>query len=388
MALSVQSAPRKLINGSFEEPEVTLAAQWQLFNETIVPGWDTTAAGGSVELWEGLLGISAPDGDQITELNSTSRATMSQNFCLADGETLSWSFWHRGRSGNERMRLDFGSQTATDVTTGTSFQQYSGSITIVGSGNKNVSLVSISPNSSLGNLVDDLVIPLPPLVEFLAATNGGVEGSGDDIPRLRLNGELSSAGSVDVVVTGGSATDGTDFSLVETVVVPAGDYDGTAATSIPINLTILNTFDLEADETISFGLANALGGVRIADADCDGTNQLSNVYTIADDDDSVDLRVIKNDSQVSYTPGSSGIYVINVFNDGPGDVQDALVVDDLPNGLTLNGAVTCNTSAPSSCNVTSGATEPVNVNVSLESGASAIISIPVLFSADPSDYLP
>lgn len=388
-ALSLNAAPRKLVNGSFETPEVTLARNWQLFPEGTVPGWETTDASGNIELWEGLFGIVAPDGDQINELNSNSQANTFQNFCLADGETINWSFWHRGRSGNnETIRLDFGTQTAITVTTGTTFQQYSGSTTIIGSGNKDVTIVSVFPTNSLGNLIDDIVIGLPPLIEFLAPTNGSIEGTGDDIPRLRLNGELLAPATVDVVVTGGSATDGTDFNLIQTVVIPVGDYDGTAGTAIPINLTVSNTFDLESSENITFALANPTGGVRLADADCDGIEESTNTYTIIDDDQFADLRVTKSDTLSSYTPGLPSTYEIIVTNAGPGDVLAAQLIDDLPNGLSINGAVTCTTSLPSSCSITSGTTEPVQATLNLANGATATISIPVLYSLNPSDYIP
>lgn len=390
VGVSVKAAERQFINGSFETPVVTNSSNWQLFNEAVVPGWQTTDILGNIELWRGLQGIVPPDGQQIAELNSTSRANMFQEVCLSNGETIQWSFAHRGRNGTERVRLEFGTQAITTVNTPQSFQTYSGTTVYTGpSGDQNITFVSLIPLSgSSGNLIDDIQITLDPLVEFLTDTNGGVEGNGDDIPRLRISGTVTASSTVDVVVTATSATQGSDYTHTATVVIPAGYYDGTAASSIPINLSILNNLDLESDETITFGLANPTGNVRFADADCAGGFVDSNVYTITDDDNEVDISVMKTDMNSNYVPGSSASYSIVITNNGPSNLAGATVQDTIPPGMSIDSSgagVTCPAVAPNSCTIAiSGNT--INVTVDIVQGDSLTLQVPVIYSENPSDY--
>ncbi|MCB1716073.1 MAG: tandem-95 repeat protein, partial [Candidatus Competibacteraceae bacterium] len=129
---------------------------------------------------------------------------------------------------------------------------------------------------------DDVVV-----VEFAAATNGDVEASGGDIPQLLVNGTVSSDQVIEVQVTGGTASAGTDYSHTVAVTIPAGVYDGTAATALPINLTVTDDGVVEGDESISFSLAlPATGGeaLSVGDADGDTSTQSVNTYTIQNDD--------------------------------------------------------------------------------------------------------
>lgn len=84
----------------------------------------------------------------------------------------------------------------------------------------------------------------------------------------------------------------------------------------------------------------------------------------------------------------TAIYTIMVTNHGPSNVSGALVTDDLPNELSLNGAVNCSLVAPAACNVLSGGSELVNVEIDLPAGQSLTINIPVIYSTNSLDYLP
>ena len=121
-------------------------------------------------------------------------------------------------------------------------------------------------------------------VEFALATNGDAEIDGGDIPQLLVNGTVSADQTIDVTVTGGDAAAGTDYTNTVSVTIPAGVYDGTVATALPINLTITDDALVEGNETIEFTLANPSTELTIGDANVDATTQGTNTYTITDDD--------------------------------------------------------------------------------------------------------
>ncbi|MFO1001954.1 MAG: Ig-like domain-containing protein [Planctomycetaceae bacterium] len=121
-----------------------------------------------------------------------------------------------------------------------------------------------------------------PVVEFSVPTASGIEGSIASAPRLLVNGTVVGGQTVDVTVTGGSATLGTDFTLTTTIAIPAGTYDGTAGTSIEIPLAILSDFDSESTEDIQLTLLHPTTGISLGDSNGNATAQVTHTYTIAD----------------------------------------------------------------------------------------------------------
>ncbi|KKB12532.1 hypothetical protein VE25_06265 [Devosia geojensis] len=100
----------------------------------------------------------------------------------------------------------------------------------------------------------------------------------------------------------------------------------------------------------------------------------------------VDLRITKSDGVTVYTPGTDVTYTIMVSNNGPFGVQNALVNDALPAGIT--GATwTCGTSTGGGvCVVPSGTGAITNAPVNLPAGASVTfqltMSVPTNFAGD------
>ena len=68
------------------------------------------------------------------------------------------------------------------------------------------------------------------LIEFDSASRSDNESTGGNIPQLLINGTTASARTIDVTISGGTATEGDDYTHTITVNVPAGVYDGTSAT--------------------------------------------------------------------------------------------------------------------------------------------------------------
>lgn len=94
-------------NPSFEEP--TIRNSIFEFRETI-PGWKTTS--NMFEIWStGFLGVKAHHGNQFVELNAKDEGTLYQDLSrINQGDVLEFSFAHRGRNGDDALKL-----TITDL---------------------------------------------------------------------------------------------------------------------------------------------------------------------------------------------------------------------------------------------------------------------------------
>ncbi|ALN59687.1 hypothetical protein GLE_4346 [Lysobacter enzymogenes] len=107
---------------------------------------------------------------------------------------------------------------------------------------------------------------------------------------------------------------------------------------------------------------------------------------------SVSLRLSKDDSRTSYTPGTSTIYVLNACNDtGPDPANGATITDTLPAGATLTTGWTCTGSGPTPGTCPSGGGAAGNTSISvagivLPVGGCVSVSVPVTFSSNPANY--
>ncbi len=108
IALSLASSSyAQLTNPGFEQPRVK-EGNFELV-ETI-PGWKTTDT--RFEIWSsGFLGVAAHEGTQFAELNAYIDGTLYQDSTgIQSGSVLDFTFAHRGRNGNDTMKL-----TITDL---------------------------------------------------------------------------------------------------------------------------------------------------------------------------------------------------------------------------------------------------------------------------------
>ncbi|MEU6797426.1 DUF11 domain-containing protein [Nonomuraea wenchangensis] len=97
-----------LRNGSFEEPKIP-RGDVDIRDQSEVPGWFTTASDGRIELWHHqLYGVDAGDGEQFAELNANQVSTLYQDLSTTPGTTLYWRLLHRGRTGEDTMRVQIG----------------------------------------------------------------------------------------------------------------------------------------------------------------------------------------------------------------------------------------------------------------------------------------
>jgi hypothetical protein len=107
-----------ITNGSFEIPTFSGTTVQQV-NETLVPGWDTTANDNLIEIWaNGNNGVFAADGAQHAELNATQVSTLYQDVSgIPANSVVGYSFAHRGRLGLDTLALQI-SDLGTDNAAG------------------------------------------------------------------------------------------------------------------------------------------------------------------------------------------------------------------------------------------------------------------------------
>ncbi len=159
----------------------------------------------------------------------------------------------------------------------------------------NVAGATLNDGQGLGTITNDDSAA----VEFNLAAASDAEANGGNLPILLVNSNLLSDQLIEVNVSGGTATLGTDYNNTVVIVIPAGVYDGTPVTAIPIGLTVIDDDLYEADETIFLQLANPGAGLIIGDANGDSINQSLHTYTITNDDS---LAVSLIHSMVSASP--------------------------------------------------------------------------------------
>lgn len=297
-------AQRVIVNPSFEsnDPQGPGAANYEIYSNGAVAGWDS--ASGEIELWDtGFQGVPAYDGSVFAEMNANVPGAFYQNICMVNGETIGWTFAHRARAGGpatQTARFQIANSSGTliqnlatqasvvnnvwNVNTGTA--TYTGA-----SGVQRVQFITTDPGS-YGNFLDDIRISLNPFVEMSTASAAGVESiASANVPALRVSGTLFTARTVNVGITGGTATLGADYTTPGgganfTVTIPAGTYSNT---TVPLGITIIDDTATESSETIQIALGTGAGYTVSSTVSCGGAPITASSYTITDNDSPVVL---------------------------------------------------------------------------------------------------
>lgn len=339
-ASNAQAQQRSLINLGFEQndPNGAGAPNFEILADTVVPGW--VASTGEIELWDNnFQGVPAHSGSVFAELNANNPGTLFQNVCLLAGETLTWSFAHRARSGAANpqiVNLEVADSSGTVIQSlatqstllADEWQVNSGSATYSGTTGVQRIQLRTTQSGSLGNFLDSFSLDLPAFAEFQAAAYSDAESSGGNIPQIVVSGQVDAATTIPVTVTGGTA-DGADFTLTSGIVsIPAGTYVNQA---FPIALTVTNNAVPEPDETITFSLGTpSTGEIQLGPIDCASAARQTTTYTIVNDD--ADIAVVKTgtvnlgaDGQLRA--GDTVTYNYTVSNGSNLDLLDISVVE-------------------------------------------------------------
>lgn len=368
---------RSMINPGFESPVLSPGACYVQVPSTSVPGWETThpsalgsgsctsplaSTGPLIELWSSVFfGVTARAGKNFAELNAQQSSRIYQNVCLIQGESFNWRFSHRGRqsatiadvaafkvgASQEIVRVG----TTSDGTTsapipsagitvasgGNGWADYSGTYSYAGTtGVNSLGFESISTaggNQSVGNFLDNIQIELAPFVEFVQSSSSAVEAAGNNLPQIRINGTVFSPMTVTVAIAGGTATRGAtgntnvDYttaggSATLTMTIPAGIYDGTAATNslFTLPVTIVDNTTVQSNRTIQFQLQASTATPKAyllnSSSSCGAAAQTASIYTIIDDDAGVAVtKNVTSKTQVAGNPSQFDIvYTVTVKN--------------------------------------------------------------------------
>ncbi len=309
IAGSVAAAPpaaaqRVIVNPSFEanDPQGAGTANYEIYSNGSVVGWDS--ASGEIELWDSnFQGVPAYAGSVFAEMNANVPGALYQNICMVTGETIGWTFAHRARSGGpatQTARFQIANSSGTQIqalasqssTINNVWNVNTGSTTYSGaSGVQRVQFITTDAGS-IGNFLDDIRITLNPFVELSAASASGVESlATTSLPTLTVNGTLFTARTVNVSITGGTATRGTDYTTPGgganfTVTIPAGTYQNTA---VPLGIQIVDDTATEGSETIQVALNGGTGYTVSSTTSCGGAARTASTYTITDNDSPVVL---------------------------------------------------------------------------------------------------
>lgn len=177
-----------IVNNLAEQPVIN-PVSFTIISENQVPGWETTAPDGKIEIWStGFRGVPAQEGNQFFEINANNHpnAALYQSLCLEPGSTIRWSVYHRARVGTDVARVSIGATVATAVEQGlmsdgtNAWGYHSGSYTVpVGQSTTVFVFEAVSTGSgsnSVGNFLDNFRIECD-------EDGDGVVDTDDDYPQ-------------------------------------------------------------------------------------------------------------------------------------------------------------------------------------------------------------
>lgn len=102
-----------LENGDFEEPH--FSEKYKLFNQADVPGWNTTASDGIIELQRNVDNSTPQSGSQFAELNAYEASALYQDIATTPNVKVRWQVYHKGRKGTDTAVVEFGAPNDTMV---------------------------------------------------------------------------------------------------------------------------------------------------------------------------------------------------------------------------------------------------------------------------------
>ncbi len=221
--ISTEPEATAFSNGSFETP--VTESTWTRLGATETPGWSSKT--GSVDVWRSGWAGAASDGEQFVELNTMETDHLLQRFTTTPGETLYWSFDHRGRLDEDTVEVSIGSSTRmtvqTTMTTGPGpWRTYSGTYEVPAGQTITIFRLGAVDAGSVGNFVDNVQISTepPPPVPFV---NGSFEEPVTSATWTRLSdddigGWSTLSDSFDVWRSGwnGPAAEGDQFAELNT----------------------------------------------------------------------------------------------------------------------------------------------------------------------------
>lgn len=211
-------------NGGFEvqnPPVPTSPPTYRIFDVSGLPSWSTTASDQKVEIWssgyQGVATITQPDGfypnggSYFAELNANKISTLYQSVTLNKTGALSYSFWHRGRSGTDTMALQI--QTLINgvwtqvfyqqFSTGQSWTHYEGRDVVIGKAGQpfRFNYVSVAgTTTSVGNFLDNAAFGLLIFPDPIDPTDPNDVVTSPELIQNATEGLATQAGVADQII--------------------------------------------------------------------------------------------------------------------------------------------------------------------------------------------
>ncbi|WP_415820377.1 immunoglobulin-like domain-containing protein, partial [Listeria booriae] len=250
-----------LQNGSFEQPAVVYGG-WNTFDQSQVPGWQTTASDGLIEIQNHNENRDAADGEQYAELNAYEASALYQDIATTPGAKVRWQVSHRGRHTTDTATVEFGSPgnlklIDTMTTSVDAWKTYSGTYTIpAGQTTTRFQFEAVGGDPRNGNLLDNIVF----------ATQSFITVAGN-VDKTSVKKDKTATYSFDAKNEGGMASQNTTLTIpipqevtldspnvkVDGVSV-AGSYDSnTRILSIP-----LGSITKDATKHVTFDVKGAV----------------------------------------------------------------------------------------------------------------------------------
>ena len=153
-----------------------------------------------------------------------------------------------------------------------------------------------------------------PIVQFAVASSSGPESTTPAVISVTLSGTDTQDVTISYTITGGTATNGSDYILASgTVTIPAG------STSATIQIPIIDDALVEGDETITLLLSGPSGNAVLGTV-------TGHTYTILDDD-------------VTPPISGGGINVVRFAGDNPTDQAISIAQVRFPNTGDAQGVM-------------------------------------------------
>lgn len=355
-----------LCNLDFETPTAT--GQFpNMVDENTVPCWETSAPDGIMEFWPSpnYENVPAYQGSQFIEMNGNSPDTIFQDFIITPGATLTISFAHRGRQGNDTVGVEIGPTggpyvslgTFTDGNTAWGFHTLSYLVPSTNGSNYTIRFVAVSSangSATIGNYLDAISLST---VECSSAPTTGI---------------VSLLPSVTLTLTSGSNEQSVCVNTaIENIVYTTVNATDVTVTGLPDGVT--GTFS--NNEFTITGTPTTAGTYNYTVSTVGGCNTETAGGTIIVNPDSTLSLTSGNDTQTVCI--NSPIVDITYTSTDATDV----IVTGLPNGLTATfangvliisgtpteaGTFTYTATTVSACaTVTLSGTITVNPNVTL-----------------------
>ncbi|MBC1983261.1 immunoglobulin-like domain-containing protein [Listeria booriae] len=250
-----------LQNGSFEQPAVPYG-EWATFDQSQVPGWQTTASDGLIEIQNHNENRDAADGEQYAELNAYEASALYQDIATTPGAKVRWQVSHRGRHTTDTATVKFGSPgdlklIDTMTTSVDAWKTYSGTYTIpAGQTTTRFEFEAVGGDPRNGNLLDNIVF----------ATQSFITVSGN-VDKTSVKKDKTATYSFDAKNEGGMASQNTTLTIPipqeVTLDSPNVKVDGTSvAGSYDSNTRILSiplgSITKDATKHVTFDVKGAV----------------------------------------------------------------------------------------------------------------------------------